>query len=90
MNQQQQAMSSNIKKIWIVRNEGEQPTKVSVDFAVTQDLDDLKELVFGPNDKALYTGHFNGKELDPDTSIPTDTTAKNSLTFKKGILSQRK
>ncbi|CAF1367379.1 unnamed protein product, partial [Rotaria sordida] len=78
-------MSSNTKKIWIVRNEGEQPGKVAVDFAQIQDLDDLKEFLFGPNEKSLYIGHFKGTILNVDASIPIDTTASNPLIFRKGI-----
>jgi hypothetical protein len=78
-------MTSNIKKVWIVRNKGEQPGKVAVDCAQIQDLDDLKEFLFGLNEKTLYTGHFNGIKLAVDASIPEDTTANIPLIFQKGI-----
>ena len=78
------SMAPNTGKVWIKRNEGEKAVKVTVDFSAIQDLDDLKGLVFSEAEKGLYAGYFNGTELEPDASIPTDTTAQKPLTFKKG------
>ncbi len=63
---------------------------MTVDLTQIQDLDDLKQLLFGSNEKGIYTGHFKGAQLSADASTPTDTTVDNPLIFRKGILCKYK